>query len=408
MTDKIPGIMIDIQERKKKGVRTAGGCYVKAGMKVIKNKKIYTGNGCIENGYVRYNRLIAEVDSMRNFVEREDDEIVEIEGEYLIPGFIDVHSHGGYGFDSMDASPEEIDWMVRQMSAKEGITSYFCTTMTQTPENIEKAMVNIKEAAEKNPVIQGIHLEGPFISVDYKGAQDASYILKPDEQLLEHWNELSGKRIRLVTYAPEEATPEFEAWCKQNGIVPSAGHSSATYDQLCRSCACHVTHLYNAQRGLNHREPGVTGYGILTDGVKTEMICDGIHIRPKMVYMAYKVKGSDGIELVTDSMRAKGMPEGKSELGGQTVYVKDGTARLEDGTIAGSVLKYIDAFRNIMKFTGATIEEAVQMSSGNQAKEFGLTQKGEISVGKDADFVVLDHAYELKGTISLGTVITAE
>lgn len=127
--------------------------------------------------------------------------------------------------------------------------------------------------------------------------------------------------------------------------------------------------------------------------------------------MAYKVKGSDGIELITDSMRAKGMPEGKSELGGQTVYVKDGTARLEDGTIAGSVLTYIDAFRNIMKFTDASLKEAVQMSSGNQAKEFGLTQKGAITVGKDADFVILENSqdgnYELKKTISMGEIIEA-
>ena len=274
-----------------------------------------------------------------------------------------------------------------------------------------EATKNIKAAAEKNPIIQGIHLEGPFISVNYKGAQDASYIQKPDAAVLKHWNELSGNRIKIVTYAPEEADTEFEDWCLANGIVPSAGHSNATYDQLCGCRACHVTHLYNAQRGLNHREPGVTGYGLLTDGVKAEMICDGIHIKPKMVYMAYKVKGSDGIELITDSMRAKGMPEGKSELGGQTVYVKDGTARLEDGTIAGSVLTYIDAFRNIMKFTDASLKEAVQMSSGNQAKEFGLTQKGEITVGKDADFVILENSqdgnYELKKTISMGEIIEA-
>lgn len=377
-------------------------------MKVLLNKVIYTGEGKIENGYIRYGKRISEVDEMRNYVPQDDDEIVETEGNVVVPGFIDVHSHGGYGYDSMDASPEEIDRMVRLMAANEGITSYFCTTMTQTYDNIEKAMENIREAAGMNPVIQGIHLEGPFISVNYKGAQDASYIKEPDEKALAHWNELSGGRIRLVTYAPEEASEGFENWCLENGIVPSAGHSDATYDQLRASRACHVTHLYNAQRGLKHREPGVTGYGILTDGVNTEMICDGIHIMPKMVYLAYKVKGSDRILLITDSMRAKGMPEGKSELGGQTVYVKDGTARLEDGTIAGSVLTYIDAFRNVMKFTGASVEEAVKMSSVNQAKEFGLTQKGAVKTGKDADFVILDEAFELKGTISLGEMVTAE
>lgn len=378
------------------------------GMKVLKNKTIYTGSGKIENGYIRYSERISEVGEMRGFVPRADDEITEIAGNCVIPGFIDVHSHGGYGYDSMDASPEEIDRMVRLMSAKEGITSYFCTTMTQTYDRIEQAMENIRKAAERNPVIQGIHLEGPFISVNYKGAQDPSYIKTPDEKVLAHWNEISGGRIRIVTYAPEEASEEFENWCLSNRIVPSAGHSNATYDELCASRARHVTHLYNAQRGLNHREPGVTGYGLLTDGVNTELICDGIHIRPQMIALAHKVKGSGGIELITDSMRAKGMPEGKSELGGQTVYVKDGTARLEDGTIAGSVLTYINAFRNIMKFTGVGLEDAVKMSSVNQAREFGLTQKGEIKAGRDADFVILDEAYELKGTISMGELVDEE
>ena len=378
------------------------------GMKVLKNKTIYTGSGKIENGYIRYSERISEVGEMRGFVPRADDEITEIAGNCVIPGFIDVHSHGGYGYDSMDASPEEIDRMVRLMSAKEGITSYFCTTMTQTYDRIEQAMENIRKAAERNPVIQGIHLEGPFISVNYKGAQDPSYIKTPDEKVLAHWNEISGGRIRIVTYAPEEASEEFENWCLSNRIVPSAGHSNATYDELCASRARHVAHLYNAQRGLNHREPGVTGYGLLTDVVNTELICDGIHIRPQMIALAHKVKGSGGIELITDSMRAKGMPEGKSELGGQTVYVKDGTARLEDGTIAGSVLTYINAFRNIMKFTGVGLEDAVKMSSVNQAREFGLTQKGEIKAGRDADFVILDEAYELKGTISMGELVAEE
>lgn len=377
-------------------------------MKLIKNKIIYTGNGKIDNGFIRYNERISETGEMRNFVPRDSDELVETDAQYVIPGFIDVHSHGGYGKDSMDASVEELDQMVQQMAQKEGITSYFCTTMTQTYDKIEQAMCRIKEAAEKNPVIQGIHVEGPFISVNHKGAQDASYIKKPDEKVLEHWNELSGSRIRVVTYAPEEATEEFENWCLSHGIVPSAGHSDATYDQLVESRASHVTHLYNAQRGMMHREPGVVGYGMMTDGVCTELICDGIHSRPEMVALAVKVKGCDQMELITDSMRAKGMPEGKSELGGQVVYVKDGTARLEDGTIAGSVLTYIKAFQNVIRFTGVSIEDAVKMTSGNQAREFGMTQKGAISVGKDADFVLLDEKLNLVGTVSYGKMLLPE
>ncbi|HJC15429.1 MAG TPA: N-acetylglucosamine-6-phosphate deacetylase [Candidatus Fusicatenibacter intestinigallinarum] len=373
-------------------------------MKVLKNKTIYAGNGKTECGYIRYDTIIAETGPMSEFIPQEDDEEVLTEACTVIPGFIDVHSHGGYGFDSMNASPEEIDTMVRRMTAEEGITSYFCTTMTQSYEQIETAMKNIRAAAEQNPVIQGIHVEGPFVSANYKGAQNEEYIRKPDARALARWNDLSGGRIRIVTYAPEEASPDFEHWCLASGILPSAGHSCATYDLLRRSKARHVTHLYNAQRGLNHREPGVTGYGLLTDGVMAELICDGIHIRPEMIRLAHRVKGSSGIELITDSMRAKGMPDGKSELGGQTVYVKDGTARLEDGTIAGSVLRYIQAFRNIMQFAGVGIEDAVQMSSVNQAREFGLTQKGAIAAGRDADFVLLDDACTLKGTVSMGTL----
>lgn len=371
-------------------------------MKLIKEKKIYTGNGVIENGYIRFGEKIEEVGEMSEFQPKEEDQELTCEGTMVIPGFIDIHSHGGYGKDNMDATPEEIDEMVKQMTKNEGITTYFCTTMTQTYENIEKAMKNIHDAAQKNPVIKGIHVEGPFISEVYKGAQDASYIKKPDEKTLEGWNELSGGLIRIVTYAPEEADSSFENWCKENGIVLSAGHSNALYEQLNASGATHVTHLYNAQRGMKHREPGVTGYGMLAEGVHAELICDGKHIVPDMVKLAVKVRGCDGIELITDSMRAKGMPEGKSELGGQVVIVKDGTARLEDGTIAGSILTYIDAFKNIMAFAGVSVEDAVKMTSGNQAKEFGLDSKGAIAVGKDADLVILNDTFDLVQAISYG------
>ena len=371
-------------------------------MKLIKEKKIYTGNGVIENGYIRFDEKIEEVGDMAGFEPKEGDLEVSCAGTMVVPGFIDIHSHGGYGKDNMDATPDEIDEMVKQMTKKEGITTYFCTTMTQTYENIEKAMQNIHDAAQKNPVIKGIHVEGPFISTVFKGAQDPSYIKKPDEKTLAKWNEISGGLLRIVTYAPEEADPSFETWCKENGVVLSAGHSNALYGELNASGATHVTHLYNAQRGLNHREPGVTGYGMLAEGVHAELICDGKHIVPDMVKLACKIRGYDGIELITDSMRAKGMPEGKSELGGQVVIVKDGMAKLEDGTIAGSILTYIQAFKNVMEFTGATVEDAVKMTSGNQAKEFGFDSKGAIAAGKDADMVVLNENFDLVQTISYG------
>ncbi len=374
-------------------------------MKLIKNKKMYTGKEVISDGYIRFDKQITEVGKMSDFIPEETDVEIEMKGNILIPGFIDVHSHGGYGIDNMDAAPDEINEMIHKMSVREGITSYFCTTMSQGYDKIESALKNIAVAAETNPVIQGIHIEGPFIAQDFKGAQDASFIKKPDEKILDKWNELTGGLIRIVTYAPEEADKKFEDWCQQNNVVLSAGHSNAVYEQLEQSRVTHVTHLYNAQRGLKHREPGVTGFGLMKPEVKAELICDGIHIVPEMVKLAYTVKGSDGIELITDSMRAKGMPEGMSELGGQKVYVKDNTARLEDGTIAGSVLSFINAFKNIIKFTGASIEDAVKMSSVNQAQEFGLNKKGLLEVGRDADILVLDESCELQKTIIQGTVV---
>lgn len=266
---------------------------------------------------------------------------------------------------------------------KEGITSYFATTMTQSYDAIDKALIAINEAAMKNPVIQGIHLEGPFVSVDFKGAQPEEYIRVPDAKQMEKWNKLSGNRIRLVTYASETSdASEFEEYCVNHNIVLSIGHSNATRAQLMDSKASHITHLYNAQRGLHHREPGVTGHAFLEDSIYTEMIVDGYHIHPDMVNLAYKVKGPDRIEVITDSMRAKGLPDGESELGGQKVLVKNNQARLVDGTLAGSVLTFNDAFKNIMAFTGCSVEDAVKMTSVNQAREFSLVKKEVLQLVK--------------------------
>ena len=372
-------------------------------VKVLKHAVIYTGDQVIEDGYIRFDDKILAVGPMFEYKAQANEEVRDMKGETVVPGFIDVHCHGGYGFDTMDGEADQINEMATKMMQNEGVTTLFATTMTQSVENINHAMSGVKIAAEKNPVIQGIHLEGPFISAVFKGAQPEEHIKNPDIDIMKHWNELSGNRIRLVTYAPENpGAKEFENYCLAHNIIPSAGHSNATREQMTCSNATHITHLYNAQRRLQHREPGVTGHALLEDSIYCEVIADGFHIAPDMIKLAYELKGPERIDLITDAMRAKGMPEGESELGGQKVIVKDKQARLVDGTLAGSVLTYKDAFKNIQKFTDCGIFEAVLMSSVNQAEEFGLTHKGKIEVGRDADMNVFNQDLDLVATYSFG------
>ena len=372
---------------------------------VLINATIYTGKEKVENAFIRFSEEILAVGKMSDYKKESTDQEQDAAGKIVLPGFIDVHSHGGYSYDNMDSSADEINQMLQEMY-KEGITSYFATTMTQSYEAIDKALITINEAASKNPVIQGIHLEGPFVSKEFKGAQPEEFIRIPDAKQMEKWNKLSGNRIRLVTYASETSdASEFEDYCMSQNIVLSIGHSNATRAQLMDSKASHITHLYNAQRGLHHREPGVTGHAFLEDAIYTEMIVDGYHIHPDMVNLAYKIKGPDRIEVITDSMRAKGLPDGESELGGQKVLVKNNQARLEDGTLAGSVLTFNDAFKNIMAFTGCSIEDAVKMTSVNQAREFGLNKKGSLEAGKDADMIVMNSEFEVEHTFSYGKMV---
>ncbi|MGF9962968.1 N-acetylglucosamine-6-phosphate deacetylase [Bacillus rhizoplanae] len=369
---------------------------------VVINAKIYTGHEVLENSFIRYTDQIQELGLMAQYVPQENEEIHDIKGNIVIPGMIDVHIHGGYDIDAMDANSDGLVTLGKQM-LQEGVTTFFPTTMTQSPEAIEAALSAVKEAKGKGAHIEYIHLEGPYVSKKRAGAQPLEYIVSANIKQFKQWQETSGNLIKLVTYAPEEeGAREFEQYLAETGVIGTIGHTDATDKQLTGRNITHATHLYNQMRGLHHREPGVVGHVLLNPDVMVEVITDGIHIHPDMVKLAYKLKGPKKVSVITDAMRAKGLEDGLYELGGQPVHVKDGSARLEDGTLAGSILKMDQAFRNVIEFTGCSIEDAVLMTSVNQAEEFGLNSKGALAVGKDADFVVMTKDLHVYDTVRLG------
>lgn len=333
---------------------------------------------------------------------------------YLIPGMIDMHIHGAKDADVMDGSPAALK-TIREALAAEGATAFLATTMTESSERIEAALTAVQhemqtQEAQEGAEILGVHLEGPFISSDKMGAQNGGFIQAPSAVVLDQWIQKTGVRVALVTLAPENpGASELIQYCVDNHIVASIGHSKASFD--CAKAAfdtgiSHCTHLYNAMTGFNHREPGVAAAVLSDERVLAELIVDGVHVHPAICELTLKVKGLAHLALVTDAMRAKCMPDGEYSLGGQAVFVKDGAARLSDGVLAGSVLTMNRALANLLKFTGCSIEEAVQLTATNPAKQLDVyDRKGSIEVGKEADLVLLDAEYAVVETWCRGCKI---
>lgn len=331
----------------------------------------------------------------------------------VLPGFIDEHIHGAGGADAMDGTEQALQ-TISEYVAKEGTTGFLATTMTQSPENIGKALKNVKTVREKGEYkgaeILGVHLEGPFISPKHVGAQPLEYVAKPAPETFDKYNEISGGNIKVVTLAPEvEGGLDLVEHLAKIGVVASIGHTGAKFSDVEAAVAAgatNVTHTYNAQTPLHHREAGVVGAAMLIDELNCEMICDTIHVSVPAIKIFVKNKPHDKFTLITDAMRAKGMPDGLSELGGQQVFVKNGEARLSDGTLAGSVLKMNVAVKNLVEKVGVSFTDAVDFASANPAKNLGLyDERGSIEVGKRADFAVMDKDYNILYTVIGGKVV---
>ena len=331
-------------------------------------------------------------------------------GWIVFPGFIDMHIHGSKGFDTMDATEEALQGMARSL-VKEGTTSFLATTMTQSIAAIEAALENISHYESKmdEAELLGIHVEGPFLSKKWAGAQPMEHIIEPAIEKFNRWQELSGHRIKQVTIAPEVRNGfECVEALSKKGILISIGHSDATAEEVERAVGLGVrqaTHLFNGMRPFHHRDPGVVGAVLIEEPVKTELIADFLHSHPDALKLSFRVKGASGIILITDAMRAKGLAFGNYDLGGQTVSVTEKGAHLSNGALAGSVLTMDQAVRNIYKTTKCSLQELVSMSSANAAKQLRLPNKGYIAEGFDADLVILDRALNVQKTICRGSIV---
>lgn len=333
---------------------------------------------------------------------KEEDLAVDCAGSYtVVPGFVDVHIHGCAGADTCDATREALEAMAAFLLAH-GVTSFCPTTMTTSRETIQAALLAAKDMMdhpmEGGARVVGVNMEGPFIAKERKGAQKEEDILPPDFPLFQRFYEESGGIVRLVDVAPEQPGGlEFVEKASQLCTV-SIAHTTADYDQAKAAFdkgVTHATHLFNAMSGLHHRKPGVVGAVFDDSRVRGELICDGFHIHPAVLRAAFQLLGDRAL-IVSDSMRANGMPEGEAfDLGGQMVTVHQGKALLPDGTIAGSVTNLHQEIKNLVSF-GVPFEQAVKAATLLPARAIGLDGEiGSIAPGKRADLVVLDENLDI-------------
>jgi len=325
-------------------------------------------------------------------------EEIDLTGKLIMPGFVDIHIHGCAGSDTGDATPEALDTMSKYLVAH-GVTSFCPTSMTVSHEELIKIFTNVAACAKKGlsgAQIRGINMEGPFIAMSKKGAQSADHVRKPDACELKKLNEVAEGLIKLVDIAPEvEGSDEF---IKEMGdvVTISLAHSNATYDEAMNafdSGITHATHLFNQMNGLTHRAPGAVGAIFDSDKVTAEIICDGFHIHPAALRIAFRQLGEDRTCVISDSLMAAGCPDGMYELGGQPVTVKDGKAFMPDGAIAASTANLQLEFKNILSY-GIPFRQAIKSCTINPAREIKLDNEiGSIKVGKYADLQIVNDDY---------------
>lgn len=334
----------------------------------------------------------------------EEAEIIDQSGKWIAPGLVDTHIHGYKNHDVMDNDADGIKVMSEALLSC-GVTSFLPTTLTSSKERLKDVAETIGKMYKEvsGAKIQGIYFEGPFFTEEHKGAQNPSYFGDPDLDTFHEWQEASGGLIKKIALAPErKGVKEFVKTVTDEGVVVSLGHSNATLEEAQEAVeagASVFVHAYNGMRGLNHREPGMVGALLTLQHVFSELICDGHHVHPQAAEVLMEKAGHDHVALITDCMMAGGMPDGNYNLGEFPVVVAEGTARLESGNLAGSILKLKEAIKNVVDWGIATPEQAVMMASYVPAVSCKIDDKcGMIVEGRAADFIVLETNMDLVAT----------
>jgi len=336
--------------------------------------------------------------------------VIDAAGLTLLPGFIDVHVHGAAGHEAMDAAPAALQGMARYY-AQHGVTAFCAATWTDSGDRIHAALTAIGEAQgpqAAGATLLGAYLEGPYLNPVRCGAQSVMHIRRAERAEALAFLDLGV--IRQLALAPEF---EENRWlieeCTARGITVTAAHTAATYDQMRHALELglsQATHTFNAMTGLHHREPGTLGAVMSLPQIRAELIADNIHVHPAAMWILYAAKGHEGIILVTDAMRAAGMPDGEYEIDERKVTLRDGAVVLPDGTLAGSVLTMDRALRNFIDATGQPLDSLWPCSSLNAARALNLShRKGSLEAGKDADLVLLDEALRVRMTVAEGRIV---
>ena len=370
-------------------------------MKAIINAKLLLEGQFIEEKVLLFDQEIIKI---ADKIESQEVDIIDANGAYVSAGFIDLHIHGSGGADVMDATPDALE-IISNTLLQTGTTSFLATTMTMSNQDIVNALHNVQLHADKvtGANLLGIHLEGPFINPSKHGAQDKRYIQKPDISLIEDYMQ----EIKMITLAPEvEGSEQFVKQLTKefSNIILSIGHSDASYEESKESFTwgvSHATHLFNAMNPYHHRKPGIVG-AVFDFDVTCDIIADLVHTHPSVLELVQSVK-KEKLMLITDAMRAGCMKCGTYDLGGRKVEVSDGKAVLEDGTLAGSVLKMNEALANMSKHTSMDMADIINSATKIPAQKLGI-RKGELKEGYDADIVIFDEKFSIISTIVNGEV----